>query len=66
MGDKVQLVIENMVWDLRAMENKGYFSEEEIKETLKVREQHEYAMNKFTATPLEFLKAIDYEMGLVS
>jgi len=31
-------VIENMVWDLRAMENKGYFSEEEIKETLKVRE----------------------------
>lgn len=54
-----------MVWDLRAMENKGYFEEEEIREILKIRENHEYAMNKFTSTPLEYLKAIEYEMRLV-
>ena len=65
MGDKVRGVIESMVWDLRAMENKGYFEEKEIKEILKIRENHEYAMNKFTSTPLDFLKAIEYEMRLV-
>ena len=66
MGDKVQSVIESMVWDLRAMENKGYFTEDEVKDMLRTREKHEYSMNKFTCTPLDFLKAIQYEMGLVS
>ena len=65
MGDKVRGVIEAMVWDLRAMENKGYFDQNEVKSILKRREADEYQMNKFTSTPLDFLKAIDYEMSLV-
>ena len=66
MGDKVRTVIESMIWDLRTMENKGYFESSEVKEILGIREDQEYAMNKFTSTPLDFLKAIEYEMGLVS
>ena len=65
MGDKVRGVIEAMVWDLRAMENKGYFDQEEVKTILRTREDHEYQMNKFTSTPLDLLKAIQYEMELV-
>ena len=65
MGDKVQAVIEAMIWDLRVLESKGYFEESEIKEMLKIREKFEYSMNKYNSTPLDYLKAIQYEMGLV-
>jgi len=65
MGDKVRSVMEAMAWDLRALENKGYFDDPEIKDILAIREDHEYAMNKMTNTPVDFLKAIQYEMELV-
>lgn len=57
--------MEAMAWDLRALENKGYFDDPEIKDILAIREDHEYAMNKMTNTPVDFLKAIQYEMELV-
>ena len=65
MADKVRSVIESMIWDLKGLEKRGQFNEEEIREILKTRENYEYSMNKNSATILEFLKAIQYEMDLV-
>lgn len=64
MADKVRQLIESMVWDLKGLEKRGFFDETEIKDILKTREDQEYALNKNSATALDFLKAIQFEMGL--
>jgi len=63
MADKVRSLIESMVWELKGLEKREFFNEQEIKDILHQRENHEYALNKNSATSLEFLKAIMYEMS---
>ena len=35
MADKVRLMIESMVWELKGLEKRGFFTETEIKDILK-------------------------------
>lgn len=65
MADKVKTVIEAMTWDLRSLEKKGIFSQAEVKDILKKREDFEYRMNRNANTDADFLLAIQYEMKLV-
>ncbi len=65
MADKVRAVIESMIWELKGLEKRGFFNDSEIKDILKERENLEYSLNKNSATLLEFIKAIQYQMGLV-
>lgn len=65
MADKIKAVLESFAWDLRAFEKKGIFSQEELRDIMKEREDFEYRMNKNTSKDVDFLSAIQYEMELV-
>lgn len=65
MADKVKAVIEAMMWDLRSLEKKEIFSNQEVKDIVAKREDFEYRMNKNSSTDVDFLTAIQYEMELV-
>lgn len=65
MADKVKAVIEAMMWDLRSLEKKEIFSNQEVKDIVTKREDFEYRMNKNSSTDVDFLCAIQYEMELV-
>ena len=66
MSDKVKAVIEAMVWELRSLEKRGVFEQEDVKTILKRREDFEFRMNKNSSTDVDYLEAIEYEMRLVS
>jgi len=65
MADIVALTIEGMVPELSHLERRGFFSSEEVREILAIREEMEYRMIKNQAAKSDFLKAIVYEMELV-
>ena len=64
MADKVRQMIESMVWELKGLEKRGFFSETEIKDVLSTRESQEYSLAKNSCSKLDFFKAIQYEMSL--
>ena len=65
MADKVAFVIESMIPELQHLERRGFFSTDEIKKTIQDREIMEYRMIKNSASKLDFLQAIDYELEFV-
>jgi hypothetical protein len=65
MADRVAFSIESTIADLAHMARRGYFEDEEIRSILKAREDMEYRLIKNSATPVEFLNAIQFEMDLV-
>eukprot|EP00927_Polykrikos_kofoidii_P085530 TRINITY_DN9331_c0_g2_i1.p1 TRINITY_DN9331_c0_g2~~TRINITY_DN9331_c0_g2_i1.p1 ORF type:complete len:613 (-),score=117.32 TRINITY_DN9331_c0_g2_i1:165-2003(-) len=64
MADRVEEVMEAMVPELDDFRRKKIFNEDEIRHIVKRRRDFEYALLKPKVTPMDFLKAIRYEVAL--
>ncbi|KAF9962103.1 U3 snoRNP protein [Modicella reniformis] len=64
MADTVQFYMEEMVPEMRDLEQKGIFSKKEIASILKKREKFEYALKRRISKKADFLRYIEYEMNL--
>ncbi|KAG0370910.1 U3 small nucleolar RNA-associated protein 6-domain-containing protein [Gamsiella multidivaricata] len=64
MADTVQFYMEEMIPEMRDLEQKGIFSKKEIKSILKKREKFEYALKRRISKKADFLRYIEYEMNL--
>ena len=64
MADKVQLTLETLVPEMDILVQKGYFEKKDIKKIMKKRRFHEYQFEKKDVLPLDYFKAIKYEIIL--
>ncbi|KAF9179363.1 U3 snoRNP protein [Haplosporangium sp. Z 11] len=64
MADTVQFYMEEMIPEMRDLEQKGIFSKKEITSILKQRQKFEYALKRRIAKKADFLRYIEYEMNL--
>ncbi|KAF9114901.1 U3 snoRNP protein [Mortierella sp. AM989] len=64
MADTVQFYMEEMIPEMRDLEQKGIFSKKEIASIIKKREKFEYALKRRIAKKADFLRYIEYEMNL--
>ncbi|KAG0216542.1 U3 snoRNP protein [Mortierella sp. GBA30] len=64
MADTVQFYMEEMIPEMRDLEQKGIFTKKEITSILKQREKYEYALKRRIAKKADFLRYIEYEMNL--
>ncbi|KAF9283302.1 U3 snoRNP protein [Mortierella alpina] len=64
MADTVQFYMEEMIPEMRDLEQKGIFSKKEITSILKQRQKYEYALKRRIAKKADFLRYIEYEMNL--
>ncbi|KAK3815275.1 MAG: U3 small nucleolar RNA-associated protein 6-domain-containing protein [Benniella sp.] len=64
MADTVQFYMEEMIPEMRDLEQKGIFSKKEIASILKKREKFEYALKRRISKKADFLRYIEYEMNL--
>ena len=65
MADKIAFSLETMMSELNYLCKKGYFSEVEIRDIIKKREEMEYRMAKNSYETLDFLRPLQFEMDLV-
>ncbi|PRW57423.1 U3 small nucleolar RNA-associated 6-like protein [Chlorella sorokiniana] len=64
MADTVRYLLEEMVPELEALEQRGYFSRQEIKAVVQKRQDFEYALKRKAAMREDYLRYIDYEERL--
>ncbi|KAG0048132.1 U3 snoRNP protein [Gryganskiella cystojenkinii] len=64
MADTVRFYMEEMLPEMRDLEQKGLFTKKEITSILKKREKFEYALKRRIAKKADFLRYIEYEMNL--
>ncbi|KAG0325842.1 U3 snoRNP protein [Dissophora globulifera] len=64
MADTVQFYMEEMIPEMRDLEQKGIFSKKEISSIIKKRERFEYALKRRISKKADFLRYIEYEMNL--
>ncbi|KAI1319436.1 U3 snoRNP protein [Mortierella claussenii] len=64
MADTVQFYMEEMIPEMRDLEQKGIFSKKEIASIIKKREKFEYALKRRISKKADFLRYIEYEMNL--
>ncbi|KAG0348325.1 U3 snoRNP protein [Podila minutissima] len=64
MADTVRFYMEEMLPEMRDLEQKGLFSKVEITSIVKKREKFEYALKRRIAKKADFLRYIEYEMNL--
>ncbi|KAF9916500.1 U3 snoRNP protein [Lobosporangium transversale] len=64
MADTVQFYMEEMIPELRDLEQKGIFSKKEIQSIIKKREKFEYALKRRISKKADYLRYIEYEMNL--
>ncbi|KAF8928593.1 U3 small nucleolar RNA-associated protein 6-domain-containing protein [Dissophora ornata] len=64
MADTVQFYMEEMIPEMRDLEQKGIFSKKEITSILKKREKFEYALKRRISKKADFLRYIEYETNL--
>jgi U3 small nucleolar RNA-associated protein 6 len=64
MADTVRRVLEEMVPELEDLEQRGYFSKNEIKQIVQKRQDFEYNLRRRAALKADFLRYIDYENKL--
>ncbi|KAF8964000.1 U3 snoRNP protein [Entomortierella lignicola] len=64
MADTVQFYMEEMIPEMRDLEQKGLFSKKEIASIIKKREKFEYALKRRISKKADFLRYIEYEMNL--
>ncbi|KAL4452190.1 hypothetical protein ABPG75_007852 [Micractinium tetrahymenae] len=61
MADTVRYLMEEMVPELEALEERGYFSRAEIRAIVQRRQDFEYALKRMAALKQDYLRYIDYE-----
>ena len=63
MADAVRHVIESMIPELDALEERGLFTKQELQEVVKRRTEHEYAIRRpgGKATVADFIRYVEYE-----
>ena len=66
MADEIRERMERMLPGLHFFERHQLFSREETNSIFKNREDFEYSLMKFNSSPLEFLRAVEYELKLES
>ncbi|KAJ3064550.1 U3 snoRNP protein, partial [Rhizoclosmatium hyalinum] len=64
MAEQVQFHLEKMIPELEDLEQRGIFTKAEIKEIVKRRTAHEYAIHRRIGRRADFLKYIEYEINL--
>ncbi|KAF9146480.1 U3 snoRNP protein [Mortierella sp. GBA39] len=64
MADTVQFYMEEMIPEMRDLEQKGIFSKTEVKSIIKQRQKFEYALKRRISKKADFLRYIEYEMNL--
>ncbi|KAI9017097.1 U3 small nucleolar RNA-associated protein 6-domain-containing protein [Gaertneriomyces semiglobifer] len=64
MADQVQYHLEKMVPELEDLQERGIFSETEIKAIVKARTAHEYRVHRIIPQKGDFLRYISYEDNL--
>lgn len=64
MADSVRRVLEEMVPELEELEKRGYFDKHEIKSLVRMREKHEYNLQRRAALKKDYLRCIEYEKSL--
>ena len=64
MADTVRRVLEEMVPELEDLEQRGYFSKNEIKQIVQKRQDFEYNLRRRAALKADFLRYIEYENKL--
>jgi U3 small nucleolar RNA-associated protein 6 len=66
MADRVRTIIEECIPDMHFMVQRKYFTEDEMRLILQNRESFEYALLKPAVSDVDYLRAIDYELSLVT
>ncbi|KAI3438077.1 hypothetical protein D9Q98_000519 [Chlorella vulgaris] len=64
MADTVRYLLEEMVPELEALEQRGYFSRSEIRAIVQKRQDFEYALKRMAARKEDYLRYIAYESQL--
>ncbi|KAF9164975.1 U3 snoRNP protein [Actinomortierella ambigua] len=64
MADTVRFYMEEMLPEIRDLEQKGIFSKVELASIIKKREKFEYALKRRITKKADFLRYIEYEMNL--
>ncbi|KAG0230058.1 U3 snoRNP protein [Actinomortierella wolfii] len=64
MADTVRFYMEEMLPEIRDLEQKGIFSKVELASIIKKREKFEYALKRRVTKKADFLRYIEYEMNL--
>ncbi|KAI9352839.1 U3 small nucleolar RNA-associated protein 6-domain-containing protein [Obelidium mucronatum] len=64
MAEQVRFHLEKMIPELEDMEQRGVFTKAEIKEIVKRRTAHEYAIHRRIGRRADYLKYIEYEINL--
>lgn len=64
MADTVRYLMERMVPELEALEDRGYFSRVEIRAIVQKRQDFEYALKRKAAIKRDYLRYIEYERAL--
>lgn len=64
MADTVRYLLEEMVPELEALEERGYFSRGEIRAIVQRRQDFEYALKRMATLKEDFVRYIDYESKL--
>jgi len=64
MADRVRKFLEEMVPELEALEQKGYFSKQEIRSIIQKRQNFEYNLQRRAALEKDYERYIEYEIDL--
>ncbi|KAJ3013902.1 UNVERIFIED_CONTAM: Intraflagellar transport protein 88 [Siphonaria sp. JEL0065] len=64
MAEQVRFHLEKMIPELEDLEQRGVFNKTEIKEIVKRRTAHEYAVHRRIGRRADYLKYIEYEINL--
>ncbi|KAJ3073211.1 U3 snoRNP protein [Podochytrium sp. JEL0797] len=64
MAESVRFHLEKMIPELEDLEQRGVFNKAEIKEIVKRRTAHEYAIHRRIGRRADYLKYIEYEINL--
>eukprot|EP00890_Picochlorum_soloecismus_P003580 jgi/Picsp_1/4222/NSC_01731-R1_protein len=64
MADRVRKTLEEMVPELEALEQKGYFSKQEIRSIIQKRQNFEYNLQRRAALKKDYERYIEYEISL--
>ena len=64
MADVVRKILEEMVPELEALEQKGYFSKQEIRSIIQKRQNFEYNLQRRAALKKDYERYIEYELSL--
>ena len=60
----VQQILERMVPELEDLQERGIFTQAEVRSIVDRRREHEYAMHRRAPDEVDFVRAIEYELNL--